>query len=365
VEIVYDHQIFSTQEYGGISRYVVELARGLGTFPDTRTTILAPLHMNGFLRADPPAFVVGAYAPPIRRTARARQLVNDALSRAWLRAHRPSLIHETYYRSVSLASRRTPSVVTVYDMIHERFAKAYPSSDRTAQLKASAVQRAAAVICISEQARQDLLDLLPVRPEKVFAVHLAHTPRIVLPANRSAEIPGPYLLYVGHRRAYKNFPTLLQAIGGSEPLKRDFRLVCFGGGAFTSEEQSLARTFGLDATSLIHLEGGDERLANLYSHAAALVYPSLYEGFGIPLLEAMGCGCPVACSATSSLPEVAGDAAEYFDPNAPEDIAGAIRRILDSSERREELQRRGMRRAALFSWAQCARDTHRVYERLL
>lgn len=365
MEIVYDHQIFSTQEYGGISRYVVELARGMEGLPDTRATILAPVHMNGFLRAEPPARVIGAYAPPIPRTARARKFVNDTLSRAWLRLRRPSLIHETYYRSDSLGPTRVPSVLTVYDMIHERFAGAYPSSDRTAQLKASAVQRAAAVICISEQARRDLLELLPVSAEKVSVVHLAHTPQAHPFGGGDAEFQDPYLLYVGHRRAYKNFSTLLQAIGGSEPLRRGFRLVCFGGGPFTAEERSLAHALGFDADSLVQLEGGDERLANLYSHAAALVYPSLYEGFGIPLLEAMGHGCPVACSATSSLPEVAGDAAEYFDPTSPEDIAAAIGRIVGSSTHVDALRRRGLERVALFSWSQCARETRRVYERVL
>lgn len=333
--------------------------------PDTRTAILAPVHMNGFLRVHPPAGVVGAYAPPVRRTARVRRLVNDTLSRGWLRLHRPSLIHETYYRRDSLASARTPSVVTVHDMIHERFAHCYPSSDRTAWLKASAVHRAAAVICISEQARRDLLDLLPVSADKVSVVHHGHTPRVSPPAGQVGEVRGPYLLYVGHRRAYKNFSTLLQAIAGSEPLRRGLRLVCFGGGPFTPGEWSSARALGIRADSLLHLEGSDERLANLYTHAAALVYPSLYEGFGIPLLEAMGFGCPVACSAASALPEVAGDAAEYFDPTSPEDIAAAIGRIVDSSSHAEDLRRRGLQRVTLFSWSRCARETRSVYERVL
>ncbi|MFL5618864.1 MAG: glycosyltransferase family 4 protein [Gemmatimonadaceae bacterium] len=365
MHIVYDHQIFSTQEYGGISRYVVELARQLDDADNTRATILAPVHMNAFLRFHPPAGVVGAYAPPYPRTARVRRLVNDALSRAWLRMHRPSVIHETYYRRDSLATNRIPSVVTVYDMIHERFAYLFPGSDPTARDKAAAVQRAGAVICISEQARRDLLDLLPVSAEKVSVVHLAHSPRPTPLAGYAVELRDPYLLYVGHRRAYKNFSTLLQAIAASEPLRRGFRLVCFGGGSFTPAEWEMARALGFDADSLVHLEGRDERLASLYSHAAALVYPSLYEGFGIPILEAMGYGCPVACSATSSLPEVGGDAAEYFNPTSPEDMAAAIRRIVDSSSHADALRSRGLQRVTLFSWSRCARETRSVYERLL
>jgi glycosyltransferase involved in cell wall biosynthesis len=365
VDIVYDHQIFSTQEYGGISRYVVELARELEGFENTRTTILAPVHMNGFLRVHPPCRVVGTYAAPYPRTARVRRFLNEAFSRAWLRLHPPTLLHETYYRRDSLAPAGIPSVVTVYDMIHERFAPAFPTSDPTARLKAAAVRRAAAVICISEQTRKDLLELLPVRAEKVSVVHLAHRPSPLSSAERPAEIADPYLLYVGHRRAYKNFSTLLRAIASSESLKRGFRLVCFGGGPFTVDERDTAGALGFDADSLVQLGGGDERLANLYAHAAAFVYPSLYEGFGIPILEAMGYGCAVACSATSSLPEIGGEAAEYFDPTCPESMAAAIRRIVESSAHAEELRRRGLQRVTLFSWSQCARDTHRVYEQLL
>ena len=365
MHVVYDHQIFSSQEYGGISRYIVEVARQLERCDDTRVTILAPVHMNGFLRAQPPSHVVGTYVRPIRRTARMRAVLNDALSRGWLAVRPLSLIHETYYRERSLAPVRYPTVVSVYDMIHERFAHTFPATDQTARLKAAAVRRADAVICISEQTRRDLLELLPVAPDKVSVVHLAST-LVTPPADdRAPEIRDPYLLYVGHRRAYKNFAALLRAIAGSDSLRRGFRLVCFGGGPFTSEELMTAEGLGLDSTSLLYREGGDERLANLYRNAAAFVYPSLYEGFGIPLVEAMAHGCPVACSATSSMPEVGGDAVEYFDPAQPEDIAAAIRRIVDSDARAGDLRRRGAARATLFSWQQCARDMHRVYVRLL
>jgi glycosyltransferase involved in cell wall biosynthesis len=365
VHIVYDHQIFSTQEYGGISRYIIELARELDASADARTTILAPLHMNGFLRVAPPAEVVGLYAPAIARTTRLRKVINDAMSSAWLRLRRPSLIHETYYRARSLGPAGIPSVVTVHDMIHERFADRYPTSDPTSRLKAAAVQRAAAVICVSERTRRDLLEFLPVPPEKVSVVYHAYRPRSVSAAGEIAQMREPYLLYVGHRRAYKNFPTLLQALASSEALRRNFRLVCFGGGAFTDAEREMLRVLGFRSDAIVQLEGGDDRLANLYSHAAAFVYPSLYEGFGLPVLEAMGHRCPVACSATSSLPEVGGDAVEYFDPTRPEDIAAAILRIAESPANAEDLRVRGAKRVTLFSWSQCARDTLLAYQSLL
>jgi glycosyltransferase involved in cell wall biosynthesis len=364
VDIVYDHQVFSTQEYGGISRYVVELAARMTAFDDTRVTILAPLHMNGFLRERRAESLVGWHARRVRRTARLRAFANDAISRAWLAVRPPSILHETYYRARSLGRRGTPTVVTVYDMIHERFAEQYPSSDRTAELKAAAVRRANAVICISESTRRDLLERLPVDPQKVSVAHLAHTPHAVTIGDGTPPLDEPYLLYVGHRRGYKNFPRLLRALADSG-LAKDLRLVCFGGGPFTAEELQTASELGLARETLVQWEGGDDLLSRMYTHAAAFVYPSLYEGFGIPVLEAMAVGCAVACSNTSSLPEVAGDAAELFDPTRAEAIASAIRHIVESGTHALELRRRGLERVKAFSWERCAQETRNVYRGLL
>ena len=364
MDIVYDHQVFSTQEYGGISRYVVELAEGMMAFDDAHATILAPLHVNGFLRERRPRSLVGYHVPSIRRTARLRALANDAISSAWLAARPPSILHETYYRARSLGRSGTRTVITVYDMIHERFAGLYADSDRTAALKAAAVRRAHAVICISEATRLDLLERLPIDPARVSVVHLAPSPRVTAGAGGSPPLQEPYLLYVGHRRGYKNFPSLLRALAGSR-LSSELRLVCFGGGPFTADEMRAASSLGLKPETLVQKEGDDDLLSRMYANAVAFVYPSLYEGFGIPVLEAMALGCPVACSDTSSLPEVAGDAVEYFDPTRPDAIATAIGRIVESPARAQELRHRGLERVRAFSWARCARETHDVYRRLL
>jgi len=126
-----------------------------------------------------------------------------------------------------------------------------------------------------------------------------------------------------------------------------------------------ASSLGLKPETLVQREGDDDLLSRMYANAVAFVYPSLYEGFGIPVLEAMALGCPVACSDTSSLPEVAGDAVEYFDPTRPDAIATAIGRIVESPARAQELRHRGLERVRAFSWARCARETHDVYRRLL
>ncbi|MEM2154884.1 MAG: glycosyltransferase family 1 protein, partial [Nitrososphaeria archaeon] len=144
-------------------------------------------------------------------------------------------------------------------------------------------------------------------------------------------------------------------------IKHDFKIVCFGGGLFSAEEIDLMIKLGLSEDQVIQISGDDKTLAHLYRNAAVFVYPSLYEGFGIPLLEAMSLGCPVICSNTSSFPEVAGNAAEFFDPYEADSIAVALENVLYSSEKSKHLVNLGYERVKNFSWEKCADETRSIY----
>ncbi|MGI8549160.1 MAG: glycosyltransferase family 4 protein, partial [Gemmatimonadaceae bacterium] len=313
LRVAFDHQIFSGQRYGGISRYLVELVRHLSVRDDCTVSVLALAHANAYLASLPGTLVRGWSVPNVRRTGRLRQRVNDVVTRMLLGSFRPDIVHETYYSAWRLAPVGVPTVVTVHDMTHERFPRYFPDAASLARRKAAAVRRAAHVICVSENTRRDLLELIPIDPERVSVIHLASSlPSAATPARTGPRRDGrPYLLFVGDRRGYKNFSMLLDAMLLLPAGLRHVRLIAFGGGPFgTAELQHIA----LLGDSVVQVSGGDQALAELYSNAAALVYPSLYEGFGIPIVEAMACGCPVICSDTGSLPEVAGAAAEYCDP---------------------------------------------------
>ena len=141
--------------------------------------------------------------------------------------------------------------------------------------------------------------------------------------------------------------------------------MCFGDQPFSQSELSAARDLGIAPERLRHFRGSDDQLALFYRHAALFVYPSRYEGFGIPPLEAMSFDCPVICSNTSSLPEVVGNAARTFDPDDADALRVAMEAVLGQPGLADELRQRGRRRVALFSWDECARQTRAVYASLL
>jgi glycosyltransferase involved in cell wall biosynthesis len=276
------------------------------------------------------------------------------------------LFHPTYYGTYfleRLAGR--PFVLTVYDMIHELHPQASGSSGRTAERKRALAAKAAGIIAISESTRQDVIRLLGVAPARVRTVHLGGPPVLERILPPPAGIEGPYVLFVGQRGDYKNFATFLRAMA---PLLRDDRrlsVVCAGGRALSEGDAEAARKLGVGGR-VLHVAGpGDEALASLYQHARAFAFPSRYEGFGLPVLEAMAYGCPAVLARTSSLPEIGGEAAAYFDPDAEESIRDAVGRVLHDEPLRHAMIAAGHRRAREFSWERTARETWAYYAELV
>lgn len=366
MRILYDHQAFSTHRYGGISRYFHEIANLIARDGRNHVEIFAPLYVNEYFRASDDLVVPsGWYVPEIPKSLRIIRALDNFAS-VILRGRRDvDIFHETYYSLHDFCPRSAKRIVTVHDMIHERLPQYFRRDDDTPQVKAHAVKRADHVICVSENTRRDLIELLGVPREKTTVVHHGY----VLTAQAASFEPEtggkPYILYVGHRNAFRNFERLLRAYAQSAVLKNDFVLLFFGGGELSANEHDALKSLSLTGANVMHLSGGDDILAALYSNAAAFVYPSLYEGFGIPPLEAMSYGCPVVCSNVSSIPEVVGDAAELFNPEDEHDMRGALERVVLSEGRASMLTERGYARCKLFSWEKCANETLDVYKRAL
>jgi len=349
MKILYDHQAFTIQKYGGVSRYFYEIANHIAGMEGQEVEIFAPLYVNEYFRNDCRVRPRGIKIPHLPRTGRIVTAVNLTASRLLIKPRRSvDIFHETYYSMANCCPRSAKRVLTVYDMIHEKFADNFLRRDKTQQIKAHAVRRADHVICISENTRQDLIALLGVPEEKTSVVYLGSSLVTQKVAAKPAEGKKPFILYVGSRGGYKNFEGLLRAYGRSPLLKNGFSIVCF-----------------ISQDNILYMSGTDDILAGLYTSAAAFVCPSLYEGFGIPPLEAMSFGCPVVSANVSSLPEVVGDAAELFDPTDEAEMRAAIECVISTPERAQLLVDRGYERAKQFSWEKCARDTLNIYIKLL
>lgn len=370
LDVLFDYQIFYHQEYGGISRYVIELASNLATFDDTQVEIYAGRHHNAYLEATLPG--VGVTGRRVAASAsKLRHVAGLAGNAASFFVHgskrSPTHIHQTYFYELFRPVGRATRIVTVYDMTHELFPAQFPAPRRTSRAKKRAVNQADHIISISESTKRDLVRLFDVPPQKVTAIPLGLSVRlsdIAASGQTLAPVhPRPYILYVGQRGGYKNFDTFVKAFGSSSRLPSEFDILCFGGGAFTAAELETARAAGVDPARLRQLAGDDNLLAAAYQHAHFLVYPSLYEGFGFPPLEAMALGCAVACSDTSSMPEVVGDTAVTFDPCSVDDMTRALTTLADDEAARQRSRTAGAQRARLFTWQRCAKTTRDLYLR--
>jgi glycosyltransferase involved in cell wall biosynthesis len=369
LRIVFDHQIFILQEYGGISRYICNLAKELCYMPGVKVNIAAPLHFNKNLEnlknVSASRFIVPNTGVKFLRPI---QFLSKHLSRKIIKKFKPKILHETYYSNENFITESAKRVITVYDLIHERYPEFFERSHLTTGPKRNAVQRADHVICISESTRRDVIEYLNIKHEKTSVIYLGIDDNFLQSnfLSKSKIIKKrPYLLYVGSRGSYKNFSNFLKAFCNSKKIKSDFDLICFGGGRLSNDEIAFSKKLGIEENQLIQVSGSDLILANLYKEAYALVYPSLYEGFGMPPLEAMALGCPVICSNTSSLPEVVGNAAETFDPLDNESIKLSMEKVLYSTQYRLRLIDLGLGRSRMFSWNKCASETELIYRKLI
>ncbi len=365
MRIAFDHQIFCRQIFGGVSRYFTRLASKL-VISGEAIRVFAPVYCNQYLKELNRGVVNGFY---FERSPFAASSIgtgfNHYLSRIQIRSWQPQIIHETYYSPKTIGTRGSAVFLTVYDMIHEKFPSEFSANDPTSRFKLTATKRADHVICISESTRNDLLELFSLPEEKVSVVHLGYEPLggAALPLSDTALDTKPYLLYVGARRGYKNFFRFLESISISRLLS-GFDVVAFGGGVFAADESRRIAELGFRPGQVRHKCGNDHALGRCYSGAAAFVYPSLYEGFGLPPLEAMAFGCPVVSSNTSSMPEVIGDAGEFFNPTSLDDMRSAIERVVFYPTQRAVLRQRGAARLQRFSWEACAARTLESYRRL-
>lgn len=353
VAVRVDDQIFGYQRRGGISRYFVELMRAFNAWDEMGVEIVT----GPFWSSNEHLLEAGLGRKLPARWDRRRLA---ALANRPSRRKRATLVHHTYYDPSYL--RRGPGkplrVVTVYDMIPELHPSAFGGANPHLAKRAY-VEAADLVLCISETTKHDLVEVYG-RPRAPVVVTPLGVSRLFTEGSPEPPgLPADYVLFVGTRVGYKDFDVLLAAFALAD-LPRQVALVVAGGGALSAAEQQAVTELGL-AGRVTHLPADDRTLAGAYAHALCFVFPSRYEGFGIPTLEAMSSGCPTILASSGSHREVGGDAAEYFAPGDPADLARALTELVSDVGRRRERRAAGTARASEFTWERTARLTADAY----
>ncbi|KFJ42392.1 glycosyltransferase family 4 protein [Francisella philomiragia] len=365
MNILYDHQIFSEQKYGGISRYFAELLKAFENKEGIKTTTPLIVSNNHYI-SECSSINYQSFLPTGFEQSLDLSYINKINTQYYINNADFDIFHPTYYDPYFLGLLKDkPYIVTVYDMIHEKFENLFSSADKTPENKKKLVENATKVIAISESTKKDLIDIYNMDPAKIEVVYLGNS--LIPTHDPNFEIPmgvKKYILFVGARYEYKNFTTFIKAAKKNLDDAAELSVVCVGGGAFNKSEKDLMSDLGI-ADRVFQFDLDDTTLSLYYQNAELFVFPSLYEGFGIPVLESFACDCPLICSNTSSLPEIANNGAEYFDPYSQESIYLAIKKVLEDSNRRKELIDNGRQRLAFFSWEKTAQDTKKIYEDLL
>ena len=274
------------------------------------------------------------------------------------------VFHPTYYSKSSLnRTAGKPMVITIHDMIDERFHQGLDAYQNIIALRAKHIHQADKIIAVSENTKNDLIELCKVDPNKIETIYHGNSFNVnIARFSMPKLIEQPYLLYTGKRYAYKNFERFLDSLAPIMKENNHLWLVCAGGGAFKKAELLQLNKLQLSHRVIYQPIQDNEQLASLYNHAQCLVYPSLYEGFGLPIIEAFACGCPVITSIGSSTAEIAGDAAVLIDPNNTDEMSQQIRAVLKSELLQNQLVQLGHNRAHLFNWDKTANQTLKLYQ---
>lgn len=363
MKILYDGHIYALQVAGGISRYFAEIIRQLPadcqpivtTYPTTNLNYPTHPHLQSI-----------SYRALKFRPSRFAYWLSDTLFQATVRRQSFNLLHPTYYSLManqSIESCGQPIVLTVWDFLHERFADRMDPTGVQREAKRRAILAAQVLLCISENTRQDLVERYPTVADRAIVIPLAAGLNPTLTSSEPIS-RRPYFLYVGSRDpAYKNFDRLLSAFAQVVTRYPDLQLGVVGN-PFTPTEQQAIASLNLEPQIQLYPHATDAQLVQLYRQSLALVYPSQYEGFGIPPLEAMACGTAVIAANASSIPEVVGNAALLFDPTSIDELTDRLLELIDQPALRSSLINQGAERAQAFSWQQTAAQTLEVYRSL-
>lgn len=364
IKVQFDHQIFSMQNYGGISRYFSSLSNFIGNSAEFEHRLRVLFSRNAYL-SDQHSILPKVLGDFLLKDYSSYNKYNRRYFKAIAALNRFDVFHPTYYHPYFLKLVKKPVVITVHDMIHELYPSFFPN-DPTTQNKREVLARADHVIAISQTTKDDLKSIMNMPEENISVIHHGYFEPVVYgePRKVSLRLPARYLLFVGSRAAYKNFSRMVEAIAPILNSDPDLSVVCAGGGPFSMDEEVQLRKLGL-SKKVLQMNVAEQDMPALYKSALLFIFPSLYEGFGLPILEAFHNLCPIAISRTPSFNEVAGGAASYFDPLDLHSINRTVSELIDSKTLRNQLTAMGRLRLHDFGSAKCLQKTAEIYKRIV
>lgn len=363
MRILYDGQVYAGQRTGGINKYFNNIISRLPESFSPNLTIAAKYQDSEIIYPAHPNLKTFKYARFGFKPGRLSYWLEKYYFRFITNLYDFDVFHPTYYSLLTqqdVSKHKFPVVITVWDMIDEIFSEQLDPYGILRKQKQKAIVAAQAVICISENTKKDLIERYSLPKDKINVTYLAADIDASISYGSEPVPDRPYYLYVGARTSYKNFDGLLLAFVKVVSVQPDLML-CVVGPPINQAEAKLIDELKL-GNHIVHYEyAADTHLAKLYRCSVALVYPSKYEGFGIPPLEAMSCKTAVVASNCSSIPEVVGEAGLLFDPNSASELADILLFLLDNPTERDRLIAKGCQRAKAFSWEKTVAQTLDVY----
>jgi glycosyltransferase involved in cell wall biosynthesis len=370
MKILLDPQIFNSQRFGGISRYFTEVFSVLSNRKNI--SIRVPLnnstntYFNESILYSNRQKIYFLLIKILNKFRLSNKIKLEDYKNKYLafilNKQDYDLFVPTYYDTYFLKNIGSkPFVLTVYDMIHELFPEYFMNDEMVVRNKLLLMEKANRIIAVSENTKKDILKIYPhIDKSKIDVVYHGCS----LKPNHQVDVclPKKYILFVGNRDDYKNFRFFVESI--TELLKKDsdLYLICAGAGIFKKEEYEFIAELGLK-DKIIQKNFKDDELVFFYTNAKCFVFPSLYEGFGLPVVESMICGCPVVLAKHSSFPEVAGDAGVYFELNNHKDLYSKIEKLINNESYRQEFSTKGIEQAKKFSWEIAANQCLDVYKK--
>ena len=358
LKILFDHQIFSSQVHGGVSKYFAEVIHRL---PVNSWEVSAWLSNNEYAY-NYHLFKGIHFIPHIvfRGKGRVMAELGKAYSVYKIQKGNFDVFHQTNFDTYCIRPLRDKPMVTTYHDIN--FLTEMNYNERMVKLQRMSLERADKVIAISENTKKDMLNYFDIAPEKIVIIHHG-IEKVNIPTELAGRIyERPYILFVGMRHAFKNFTRFVQAFGLIADNYPELDIVCTRS-PFTKDEMALFKELNI-SDRMYYCIADEVTLNRLYRDALFFVFPSLYEGFGMPILEAMANGCPVTLANASCFPEIAGDAALYFDPMDVDNIKQALESMIINDELRESYKRKGLEHVKAFTWDNCAKKHYQLYQSL-